>query len=365
MKQDEDKIDHLLAGKIAGTLDNTELIEIDILIAEDNTIHERWLALNDALPSNGIEYPENWADLTATLPKPKTNILVFKKLAAAAVITGVCVGSYLYFSQKQQQQIAGNNSAIQLTLSNGQVIDLSKENGDVATGEAQLNNTQHTLTYTVTGKEKVGINSLTVPIGKDYKITLDDGTEVWLNSASQLSFPFSFTGNTREISIDGEAYLKIAKDEKKPFIVHLPHNSVQVLGTEFNVNSYDSGVVKVSLVQGAVNVINGTKTVSIQPGMEAVSNANGISMEQFDKTRVLGWKKGIYYFYAADLKEISKVLPRWFGINVSIDNPAVMNKKFAGGVDRNQPISVFIDNLKMVTDIDCSFDEKNNTLHFK
>ena len=123
--------------------------------------------------------------------------------------------------------------------------------------------------------------------------------------------------------------------------------------------------MKVALVQGAVNVINGTKTVSVQPGMEAVSNANGISMEQFDKTRVLGWKKGIYYFYGADLKEISKVLPRWFGINVSIDNPTVMNKKFAGGVDRNQPISVFIENLKMVTDIECSFDEKNNTLHFK
>lgn len=363
MKQDDDKIDYLLAGKIAGTLDSTELTEIDMLIAEDNTIHERWLALNNALPADGISEVE-WADLTTVLQKSKTNIHIFKKLAVAAVITGVCVTTWLYFLPKQQQQIANNNT-IQLTLSNGQVIDLSKEKGDVAAGDAQLNNTQHTLTYTVTGKEKTGINSLTVPIGKDYKITLDDGTEVWLNSASQLSFPFSFTGNTREISINGEAYLKIAKDEKKPFIVHLPHNSVQVLGTEFNVNSYDSGVVKVALVQGAVNVINGTKTVSVQPGMEAVSNANGISMEQFDKTRVLGWKKGIYYFYGADLKEISKVLPRWFGINVSIDNPTVMNKKFAGGVDRNQPISVFIENLKMVTDIECSFDEKNNTLHFK
>lgn len=363
MKQDDDKIDYLLAGKIAGTLNSAELVEIDILIAEDNTVHERWIALNNALPANGVSEIE-WADLSTILQKSKTNIHFIKKLAAAAVVTGICVTTCLYFlPNKKTVSIAKNT--IQLTLSNGQVIDLSKEKGDVAAGDAQLNNTQHTLTYTVTGKEKTGINSLTVPIGKDYKITLEDGTEVWLNSASDLSFPFSFTGNTREISINGEAYLKIAKDEKKPFIVHLPHNNVQVLGTEFNVNSYDSGVVKVALVQGAVNVINGTKTVSVQPGMEAVSNANGINMEQFDKTRVLGWKKGIYYFYAADLKEISKVLPRWFGINVSIDNPTVMNKKFAGGVDRNQPISVFIDNLKMVTDIDCYFDEKNNTLHFK
>jgi len=370
MKQDDDKIDYLFAGKIAGTLNNIELIEIDTLIAEDNSILERWQAFITALPVTGIESsfqemdnPDKWADLTSTFKKPATSIHLLKKLAAAAVLTGICIiGGYLFFS-REAPQIAANT--IQLKLANGQVIDLSKQKGDVTTGDAQLSNTQHTLTYTVSGKEKPGLNSLTVPVGKDYKITLNDGTEVWLNSASQLSFPFAFDGNTREISINGEAYLKIAPDATKPFIVHLPHNQVQVLGTEFNVNSYDSGVVKVALVQGAVNVINSTATVAVKPGMEAISGEHGITMESFDKTRVLGWKKGIYYFYGADLKEISKVLPRWFGVNVSIDNPAVMSKKFAGGVDRNQPIDVFIDNLKMVTDINCTFDQASNTLHFK
>src|SRR4051812_43184370 len=101
MKQDDDKIDYLLAGKIAGTLDNTELIEIDTLIAEDNTIHERWLALNNALPSKGINDVE-WADLTTILQKPKNNIRLFKKLAVAAILTGVCVSAYLYFPKSQQ-----------------------------------------------------------------------------------------------------------------------------------------------------------------------------------------------------------------------------------------------------------------------
>ena len=367
MKQDEDKIDYLLAGKIAGSLNSEELIEIDTLIAEDSTIRERFQTFIDELPATGIAYPENWADLSNPPEEPTIKIFffrkpIFKKLAAAAVVTGVCVAGYLTFQPHKPIAVA---NSIQLTLASGEVIDLSKEKGELATGDAQLSNTQHTLTYKVTGKEKTGTNSLTVPVGKDYKITLNDGTEVWLNSASQLSFPFTFDGNTREISINGEAYLKIAPDAKKPFIVHLPHSKVQVLGTAFNVNSYDSGVVKVALVSGAVNVINSTSTVAVKPGMEATSRENGISMESFDKTRVLGWTKGIYYFYGADLKEISKVLPRWFGINVSIDNPAVMNKKFAGGVDRNQPIDVFIDNLKAVTDIDCSFDKANNTLHFK
>jgi transmembrane sensor len=362
MKQDDDKIDYLLAGKAAETLNSEELIEINTLISEDTSIQERWQSLMNALPASGLPQV-NWADLSTIVQKPKRKLLLLKKLAAAAVLTGICVTSYLYFPKTQKQVVA--NNTIQLKLANGQVIDLGKEKGSLAAGDAQLSNTQHTLTYTVNGKEKPGLNSLTVPVGKDYKITLIDGTEVWLNSASQLSFPFAFAGNTREISINGEAYLKIAPDATKPFIVHLPHNKVQVLGTEFNVNSYDSGVVKVALVQGAVNVINSSSTVAVKPGMEAVSGANGISIEDFDKTRVLGWKKGIYYFYDADLKEISKVLPRWFGIQVSIDNPAVMSKKFAGGVDRNQPIGVFIDNLKMVSDIDCTFDQSSNTLHFQ
>lgn len=360
MKQDEDKIDYLLAGKIAGSLNSEELIEIDTLIAEDSTIRERWERFVNDLPATNISYPENWADIQ--FEKPKTNILLFKKLAAAAVLTGICITAWLSF-QTKTPTIAPNT--IQLTLANGKVIDLSQEKGELAAGDAQLNNTQHTLTYKVNGKEKPGYNNLTVPVGKDYKITLNDGTEVWLNSASHLSFPFAFNGNTREISINGEAYLKIAPDAKKPFIVHLPHSKVQVLGTAFNVNSYDSGVTKVALVEGAVNVISNASTVAVKPGMEASLRNNDISMEAFDKTRVLGWTKGIYYFYGADLNEISKVLPRWFGINVVIDNPAIMNKRFAGGVDRNQPIDVFIDNLKMVTDINCSFDQANNTLHFK
>lgn len=365
MKQDDDTIDYLLAGKIAGSLNKEELIEIDTLIAEDSSIRERLQAFIAALPAKDIQSSLsniNWADLSAPAEIPTTKIFSFKKLAAAAVITGICVTGYLLFQPKTP---AVKADRIQLTLANGKVIDLSQEKNELATDDAKLSNTKHTLTYTVTGKENPGLNSLTVPVGKDYKITLNDGTEVWLNSASQLSFPFAFDGNTREITINGEAYLKIAPDAKKPFIVHLPHNKIQVLGTAFNVNSYDSGVVKVALVQGAINVMNGTSAVSVKPGMEAISGTNGISMESFDQTRVLGWTKGIYYFYGADLKEISKVLPRWFGINVSIDNPAVMNKKFAGGVDRNQPIEVFIDNLKAVTDIDCSFDKANNTLHFK
>src|SRR4051812_28701645 len=182
MKQDDDKIDYLLAGKAAETLNSEELIEINTLISEDTSIQERWQSLMNALPASGLPQV-NWADLSTIVQKPKRKLLLLKKLAAAAVLTGICVTSYLYFPKTQKQVVA--NNTIQLKLANGQVIDLGKEKGSLAAGDAQLSNTQHTLTYTVNGKEKPGLNSLTVPVGKDYKITLIDGTEVWLNSASQ------------------------------------------------------------------------------------------------------------------------------------------------------------------------------------
>jgi ferric-dicitrate binding protein FerR (iron transport regulator) len=277
------------------------------------------------------------------------HIALLKKMAFVVVVAGICITAYLCYSKKED-----SINTIKLQLANGHVIDLNKVR-DIHT---QLNNT---LSHK---RDSTGMNSLTTPIGMDYKIRLNDGTEVWLNALTQLDFPFAFTGNTREITINGEAYLKIAKDESKPFIVHLPHNDVRVLGTTFNVNSYDSGIVKVSLVEGALNVQQGEKTISVKPGMEIISDGK-ITLHNFDERQVLGWRKGMYYFYDADLKEISKVLPRWFGITVVIDNPTIINKKFVGVVDKNQPIEVFIDNLRTVADIDCFYDKPQNTLHFK
>jgi hypothetical protein len=349
-------IDYLFAGKVAGSLNNDELLEIGMLISQDETIRLGWNNFLASLPENKsfseLDPPKEWLDLKTMFQqsgKGYMHIALLKKMAFVTAIAGICITGYLYFPKKETSK-----NTIKLQLATGHVIDLNKVE-DINT---QLNNT---LSYK---HDNTGMNSLTTPVGMDYKIKLVDGTEVWLNALTQLDFPFAFTGNTREITINGEAYLKIAKDDKKPFIVHLPHNDVQVLGTTFNVNSYDLGIVKVSLVEGALNLQQGEHTISVKPGMEIISDGK-ITLHNFDERQVLGWRKGMYYFYDADLKEISKVLSRWFGITVVIDNPGIISKKFVGVVDKNQPIEVFIDNLKTVADIDCFYDKQQNTLHFK
>lgn len=183
-------------------------------------------------------------------------------------------------------------------------------------------------------------------IGLDYMIKLPDGTEVYLNSATVLSFPTAFTGSKREISINGEAFLSVARDARHPFIVHLPHGSVEVLGTEFNMNSYDSGVVKVALVGGVVNMKAGGHALALKPGLEGVYRKGELYTQPFDKQSTLGWRRGIYYFDNATLEQIISILPRWFGVQVKLDNTDKAGERFTKRIYRNAPITEFLDNLK-------------------
>src|SRR5690606_11038943 len=126
----------------------------------------------------------------------------------------------------------------------------------------------------------------------------------------------------------------------RPFLVHLPHGSVQVLGTEFNVNTYDSTQAKVSLVSGSVRMKAGSTSKLVKPGFEAVAVAgtDAIKLQTFDQTMTLSWRKGMFLFEDMPLEEICKVLPRWFGITAVMDNDRIARRKYTGLLDRNKPI---------------------------
>ena len=255
-----------------------------------------------------------------------------------------------------------SNKNIRLQLPGGETIDLSGQQGAVRAGTVTLNNTQKSLTYTACTTTS-GRATLTVPPGKDYKINLSDGTEVWLNATTTLKFPLTFTDNTREITIDGEAYLKVAKDTT-PFFVHLPNNTVQVMGTEFNVNSYDPDKVQVALVSGAVKMTTGGNSLLLKPGQEVIcTQPQGMQVVPFDESILLSWRKGLHIFNDTPLFEVMQVFPRWFGKEVVIDNPARRNARFTGVINRNQPVSVSLDLLKATNNFDYYLE--GDTIHIK
>lgn len=386
MEQLTEEEKFLLLGKVTGTLSRDEEEAVAQLFLANPYVLAAYNELTAALPMEDVathfsRRKENptWRDLKAELQErdqqrlPGIKRIPFykRKWAAAAVIIGMLAAGGLLWKQFGEPRNRGmaevpSLPAIELKLANGQVVNLSQAQGSIDAGAARLTNSNKSLTYSVNNGEAVaGTNTLTVPVGLDYKISLADGSEVWLNAATQLDFPLAFPGNTREITINGEAYLKVAKNKEKPFIVHLPHSTVQVLGTEFNVNTYDSGLVKVALVEGSVNMQAPTGSARLAPGRQAVYQAGRpISQQTFDARSVLSWRKGLFHFSNASLQEISKVLPRWYGIDVAIDDPAILSRTFSGVIDRNRPIQVFMGDLKVISRID-SYVDKQNVLHFK
>lgn len=353
----------LMTLKLSGLISAEEEVWLDDLIKNDPAVQLQWNELLNAYNPKDINdrfarYEEKpWKTITS---KPK--VFTLKRALIAATIIGVCVLAASWLLTQKPPAII--HSGIVLKLSNGETLQLSGTPDTITMAGTQFSRSGKSLTYTAGDQAPAGWNSLTVPIGMDYRIDLPDGSQVWMNSATTLDFPFRFTGNTREIKISGEAYLKIAPDAKRPFIVQAGASTVQVLGTEFNVNTYDLAAVKVSLVEGAVQMKAGNQTLKLSPGQEAqLQNATLVS-RSFDAEEVLGWRKGIYYFNNASLQQITEVLPRWFGISVVMDRPDVGGALFSGLVNRNKPIGTFLENLKSTTAVDYYFDNEG-ALHFK
>jgi hypothetical protein len=220
----------------------------------------------------------------------------------------------------------GSNKAM-LTLGDGATIMLdSAHNGMLAEqGNSRINKlTDGRLAYQASTEKPTEIlyNTLATPRGGQYQLLLPDGSQVWLNAASSITYPTAFAGNTREVSIRGEVYFEVAKNKQKPFIVRSDRDTITVLGTRFNVNSYaDEPAGKTTLLEGSVRISNKV----LQPG-EAY--ARGRVMKT-DIQQDVSWVNGAFNFNNMDLKSIFRQLSRWY--DVEIVYPAVLPDKVIRG----------------------------------
>ena len=384
---------YLFLGKITNTLTAEEDRELQELFAHDDRAQDVYEELLRQLPPEQVagsfghlNKPGFWKNLSGEIRDQQalTRQRQVLRAGVAIVLVGVVAASGWWFlagkrTEKNYPPVAGAPArsipgaparSVELRLADGSTVDLTATSGKLQKGQLILDNHNSSLVYQDLGASSAtGLNSVDVPIGMDYKITLSDSSEIWLNSVSSLSFPSTFAAGKREISIRGEAYCRIAKHASQPFIIHLPGNTVQVTGTEFNVNTYSASGVRVALVDGGVNLVSGATSLSaatsvkINPGFQAVSAAGKIEQAPFQADKVLGWRQGIYSFDGADLDEISQVLARWFGTRTQLDDPSLAHKKFAGALYKKRPLSSFLDNFKVISHIDSYFDEKG-ILHF-
>ena len=187
--------------------------------------------------------------------------------------------------------------------------------------------------------------AISTPRGKDYHLTLADGTQVWLNAESHLEFPDRFTGDKREVRLQGEAYFEVKKDVKRPFIVHTDYLSTRVLGTSFDVRAYSRKDASVTLVSGRVQVKTGDLAQILSPGEQAALTGSQLAVKAVDTYPITQWKEGFFYFDNESLFSIMQELARWYGVNVSFDDRSKMQLRLHFVVERSKSLREAVANL--------------------
>lgn len=241
----------------------------------------------------------------------------------------------------------GSNKAI-LTISDGTSISLDgKQRGEIAleTGftKTSVNNGQ--LIYTAlqqdnyTLKKEPVYHTVSTPRGGQFQVILPDGTKVWLNSASSIKYPAHFSNAVRAVVLQGEAYFEVAKNENIPFKVYTDKQVVKVLGTHFNMNSYDGDAVKTTLLEGSVEV-SATEIEAempkriLKPGDQAVFINNKLTVAKVNVANAISWKSGFFQFENTDLTEVMDQFSRWYDADFEFEGE-IPDTKLWGRFSRN------------------------------
>lgn len=286
-------------------------------------------------------------------------------LVAASLLIFISTG-YLMLSHRTEQQLTANkqkndvapggNNAV-LTLANGTKIILnSASSGRIAQqGHSDVNKIQDGVLVYDSSKQtdradtadmQLAKNTITTPKGGQYQVVLPDGSKVWLNSVSSLTFPASFTGKERNVKLTGEAYFEVAKNKEKPFIVDAGGTQIKVLGTHFNIMAYqDENSVNATLLEGSVKVTHGSKSKIIVPGQMA-SVTDNIEISAVNISHIVAWKNGKFAFSGEKIESIMRKISRWYNVDI-IYSGSVTRQTFIGSVSKYKNVSEVLKVLEL------------------
>ncbi|WP_207513910.1 FecR domain-containing protein [Longitalea luteola] len=297
---------------------------------------------------------------------------MFRWMYAAAASVLIVLAASLYFAKKDVQRpepvvkqnkapdIAPGRNVASLTLADGSRIILDQaDNGILANeGAATVSKAKDgQLVYhagSAAGSAAAtapGYNTIATPYGGQYQVILPDGTKVWLNAGSALTFPTVFTGSTRSVQLKGEAYFEVAHNASLPFTVEGGGSTVQVLGTKFNIMAYeDEKKVNTTLLEGSVKIIKGNKSRLLRPGEQSTIKGEEIAISDADVDAALAWKDGYFVFKNEDLASIMRKIARWYNVTIQYEGH-FGNKTFGGRISRSRNVSEVLKMLELTGSI--------------
>ncbi len=287
----------------------------------------------------------------------------------AAMITAILFSAlYIYFNRSRSAQKTAGTAAVKdippgrnkavLTLADGRQILLTEAaNGELArqagiritkTSDGKLVYTAD-RTETTSSVSDISYNTISTPRGGQYQINLPDGSQVWLNAASSLKFPAAFSpAGTRKVTLSGEAYFEVAKDKHRPFVVTTAKQSLEVLGTHFNVDSYpDEPGTKTTLLEGSVRISADDRIVLLKPGQQATVN-EAVSVSEVDPEEAIAWQKGYFHFDDEELESVMKKVSRWYDVEAEYEDASLKHELFAAYSTRFANVSQLLKRLNEV-----------------
>jgi transmembrane sensor len=287
--------------------------------------------------------------------------------AAASIVLCISVGGYYLLYKQQPGQIAyyknditpGRNQAT-LTLASGQKIllikGLYKKLAQGATAIQINNGITYTTDITAKAKEKITYNTLSTAIGEQspYPLILPDGSKVWLNAQSSITFPTAFNGKQRIVKITGEALFEVVHNTKQPFKVQTEKQTIEDIGTTFDVNAYaDESATKTTLVEGKVKVNN----ILLEPGQQS----DGTRIKTVNTRRYIAWRNDDFYFEDDNIQTVMRELSRWYNVTIYYKGH-VTTDRFNAQISRKKNISEILHILENTKGVHFKIDERRITV---
>lgn len=372
-----EQLTELFKRYFEGTATETERQKLMELVMEsddvllESVMRQRW----EALQGTTVQTPSGAHVLAAILDKPVRMRSVRQRwywaAAAAAVLLLVSIGGY--FQLKNHTEIRGvakiekvtpGYEHATLTLDDGSVVQLdSTGNRTLQQGGSLIRQQGGQLVYTASAaKDAMTYNTLRTPHGGQFKVTLPDGTTVWLNAASSIRYPTTFPGQERRVEMSGEAYFEVAKNEEKPFKVSANGKAeVKVLGTHFNVDAYpEEGIIKTTLLEGAVSMSTpANPPVLLKPGQQAAAGQADIKVvNDANIDQVMAWRYGLFNFDRSNLQSVMNELSRWYDVDVRYEGQ-IPSRTFRGKIKRDLSLAQVLETLQ---DVNIKFRMEGKTI---
>ena len=373
----DERTEDLLVRWVDGELSDAEREEVEVLLAHSAALRQTvadYRKIKRQVGALREEFRPAVAKRLQEVKARRRHLRLVRRLGYAAAIVLIFIVVGVFFLKREtsfaplssQQELAWGQMPV-LVLPNGEKRILPQNDTAVLWQEQEgdIHIDSRTLIMADEGEEdrEPVYYSMNIPYGGEYNLVLPDGTRIYLNAGTTLRYPDHFAGDAREIFLSGEAYLEVARDTTRPFIVRTDDMDVRVLGTAFNVNAYpEEDYVRTTLVEGKVEACFGKKHVVMEPGMQVAYDKATRQADYFpvDVRHFISWKDGYYDFRDMTLGELMQIFVRWYDVDVRFANPLLENLRFSGRLRRYEDVSGLFEQLEYTGDV--AFDVKGKNI---